>query len=368
MRSALRVLHVVSNMNNSETSTKIMNVYRHLDRKEVQFDFLVTAEGDYDKEIKQLGGHLFKIPSIECVGMIKYKRSLRQFFKGHRFYIIVHSHIDQMSYFPLREAKRVGIPIRVAQNHHVNEENSNWWKEIVARMIPFYANHYIASSDMEAESLFRWKAKNLEMMFKSIEAEHFHYSISLREQGRKELGISDDYFVVGHIGSLISKKNYTYLIELFVGFRRKYPKSTLVLVGDEDVKVRLKEKIAQFHLQDHVIMLNNKNVHKWIQVFDLAVFPSLLHGFPLSLIEAQGAGLPVLVSDTATRKIDLGTGLVQFIPLTNKRRWLEAMYEAYVERKREPVDWGILEEKGYGLNDVVKQTEQKYLQLRDDGI
>ena len=37
----LRVLHVVTDMNRGGLETMIMNYYRNIDRKKIQFDFLV---------------------------------------------------------------------------------------------------------------------------------------------------------------------------------------------------------------------------------------------------------------------------------------------------------------------------------------
>ena len=41
----------------------VMNIYRHIDKSKYQFDFLVIAdkEGDYDREIKKLGGKIYYV-------------------------------------------------------------------------------------------------------------------------------------------------------------------------------------------------------------------------------------------------------------------------------------------------------------------
>ncbi|QGH33852.1 glycosyltransferase [Gracilibacillus salitolerans] len=372
MESALRILHVVESMNQSEVGTMIMNVYRNLDRSKVQFDFLTNEEGDYDGEIHQLGGFIYRIPSINEAGMRDYQKALRQFFKGHRFYIVMHSHIDQMSVFPLKAAKRTGIPVRVAHSHNTKDNATGMikiLKEIAGSLIPIYATDFFASSPEAADWLFKRKAKQVEMMFKGIEIDRFYYSRSLREQGRQELNITDNEFVIGHIGRFAPQKNYDYLIELFVGFRRRIPQSKLVLIGDGPLRAQIEGKIKQYRVQDYVIFLGAKpDTEKWMQVFDLFIFPSLHEGLPLTLVEAQGAGLPIIASDSISKEVDLGAGLVQFIPLDNKNKWLEAMYEAYDHTYRNPIEPEILFKKGYDVKQVAQQTEQKYLQLRDEGI
>ncbi len=52
-----------------------------------------------------------------------------------------------------------------------------------------------------------------------------------------------------------------------------------------------------------------------MQAADVMVFPSLFEGLPVTLVEAQAAGLPVLMSDTVTEEVIL-TDLVQSLPLS----------------------------------------------------
>ncbi|MGP4042439.1 glycosyltransferase family 1 protein [Gracilibacillus sp. D59] len=318
MESALRILHVVDSMSHSEIGTMIMNVYRNLDRSKIQFDFLTCEEGDYNEEIRQLGGLIYHIPSRKEAGIKGYQKALRHFFKGHRFYIIMHSHIDQMSVFPLKAAKRAGIPVRIAHSHStksIRTEKRELFKEIAGFIIPIYATDYFACSTEAAEWLFKRKAKQAEIMFNGIELERFCYSHSRREQGRKELNIIDKEFVIGHVGRFTPQKNHDYLIELFVGFRRRIPQSKLILVGDGPLRAQIEAKIKQYHIQDHVILLGVKeDIKKWKQVFDLLVFPSQHESFPLTLLEAQVTGLPIITSDSISKEIDLGAGLIQFIP------------------------------------------------------
>ena len=90
----IRVLQIVTCMNRCGLETMIMNHYRKLNRKEFQFDFLVhrEEEGDYEKEILELGGKIYRISRLNPFS-IKYFKELDEFFKVHR-YKVVHCHLD----------------------------------------------------------------------------------------------------------------------------------------------------------------------------------------------------------------------------------------------------------------------------------
>ena len=60
----MRVLHVIGVMDRGGAETMVMNLYRAMDRSCIQFDFLVheQRDGDYDAEIRKLGGRFFRVP------------------------------------------------------------------------------------------------------------------------------------------------------------------------------------------------------------------------------------------------------------------------------------------------------------------
>ena len=58
-----RILHVVGGMNRAGAETMLMNLYRKLDKTKYQFDFVYFQDSkcDYDDEILELGGRIFRI-------------------------------------------------------------------------------------------------------------------------------------------------------------------------------------------------------------------------------------------------------------------------------------------------------------------
>lgn len=371
MESALRILHVVEEMKNGEKEAFLMNVYRKINRKKIQFDFLTTGDGELDNEIRQLGGHIYRIPSLS-EGYLAHKRSLRQFFKKHRFYIVVHSHLDQWSTFALREARRVGIPVRVAHSYQ-NANDGSWSlkmrKNIVGLFILFLATDYFACSTDAAKWLFKWKAEKAVLMRNAIDLERFCYSKSTREEMRAHLLLTEREFVIGHVGEMTKQKNHSYLLDLFIAFRRRIPQARLVLVGDGPLQREIEEKIDQYKIKEYVHILNNEeNQWQWIQAFDVFVYPSLYDGFSTSLIEAQGTGVPILASDTVTKEVDMGYQLIDYISIEEKLLWLEKIERIYSERKRIQVNQATLLESGFELKNLAHETEQRYLELRDERI
>lgn len=100
MAEAVRILHVLGNTRLGGAESRIMDLYRHMDRDRVQFDFLVHTgdvhtdkEGYFDKEIQSLGGRIFRIPRFRAYNYFSYKRAVRAFFREHHEFQVVQGHI-----------------------------------------------------------------------------------------------------------------------------------------------------------------------------------------------------------------------------------------------------------------------------------
>ena len=67
-----------------------------------------------------------------------------------------------------------------------------------------------------------------------------------------------------------------------------------------------KQKAAELGITESVQFLGNQgNPQDYYQAMDLFIFPSLYEGLPGTVLEAQAAGLPCLMSDTITQEVAL---------------------------------------------------------------
>lgn len=363
MKYPIRVLQVVTYMGRGGLETMLMNYYRHIDYSKVQFDFLTHREfdGDYDKEIKELGGNVYHLSNLNPLS-IDYKTSLNDFFENHPEYKIVHSHLDCMAGIPLKYAKLNNVPIRIAHAH-----NSNQTKDLKYPLKLFYkrnikknANYLFACGDEAGKWMFN--SDNFKVLNNAIDAKDYAFNMNIRNDKRKEFGISDDSILVGHVGRFFPQKNHEFLIDIFNQFHKDYPNSYLMLVGEGELKTSIQDKVKILGLEDYVIFTGlRSDVNELLQAMDVFLFPSLYEGLPVSIIEAQASGLPCLISDKVPIECKK-TDLVYQLNLEDSVNiWSDKVYELSLITRRDTYE--EIKESGFDIVENAKWLENFYIDL-----
>lgn len=370
VKKPIRILHIVSVMNRGGIETFLMNIYRKINRANVQFDFLVTREeiGIFDEEISALGGKIYNIPHIKKVGFTQYKQNVMRFFHEHHEYKIVHCHMNTWSGFFLPIAKKSDIPIRIAHSHIAGNAKISFkylpdfvFKQYHARFIKQSATHFFACGKKAGAYLFKNISQPFTIIPNAIEANAFKYDEPIALKMRKELGISKDAFVIGHVGRFVFQKNHAYLLKIFREIIGKKPNAILCLVGDGEYRRDIETTIHQLELENNVKILGIRNdVHHLMMMFDRLVFPSLFEGFPVILVEAQASGLPCIISNTISNEVDLKTGLITFVSLEESpETWAEHILQKKPSNRHAACETII--EKGYDSTSVANWLEQFYV-------
>jgi glycosyltransferase involved in cell wall biosynthesis len=329
--TAIRILQVFTIMNRGGAESMIMNYYRKIDRDKIQFDFLVHRKNiaAFDSEIESLGGKIYRLDPINPLFPKKYYKSLRNFFKEHNEYSVIHSHLNTFSCFPLKIAREFNIPCRIAHAHiaidKVNlitflRQKENL-KEIFKKIIKFQlkkkvkkdATHYFSCGKKAGKWLFGANT-GFKMMNNAIDTQVFQYNQFIAAEYKEKFNLNDS-LVIGHVGRFTSQKNHAYLLHIFAELLKKKPDSNLVLIGDGPLKSVIEKEAKNLSINKRVHFMGVRaDIPELYQMLDIFVFPSFYEGLPVTLIEAQAAGLKILTSDTITKEVHL-TNDIEFLSI-----------------------------------------------------
>lgn len=302
MSEPIRVLNLFTIMNRGGAETMVMNYYRNIDRNKIQFDFLVhrEEEGAYEKEILKLGGRIYRMPPIYPKNFSLYKKKIKEFFKEHPEYKIIHSHMSELGYFAFKEAKHQNIPVRICHAHNAPHgfDSKMIVRNYFKHAMMSYITHMFTCGEEAGLWLYGRKNKNnLIQLNNAIDAKKFNYNKDISLDVKNKLGLNNK-FVVGHVGRFAKQKNHIRLLKIFNSLLKKRHNSILVLVGSGDFDSECKKYIQENCLEDKILKLGTRgDINNILQGFDIFLFPSLFEGLPVSIVEAQASGLQCFISD-----------------------------------------------------------------------
>ena len=346
----IKVLVLDTVMDRGGAETMMMNYLRNMDRSKVQLDFMVNREykADYEDEIKELGGKIYRMCPMYPQNFGKYKRQIREFLKEHPEYQIIHSNLEERSYFALKEAKKLNIPVRISHSH--NAPKGFDLKSIVryyfrARLKPQVTHMFTCGLEAGDWLYGKENRDKFIMQNNAIDAKKYEYNEEIEKKIRKEFDL-EGKFVIGHVGRFFPQKNHTFLIDIFNEVHKKDKDAILILVGGGELKKEMENKVKSLGLEKSVIFTGvREDVNNIMQSFDLFILPSLFEGFPVTMVEAQAAGLKCIISDKVPKECDI-TGNVQIISLEEtKEKWAEEILKYKNSYKKESMYEKIVESK-----------------------
>ncbi len=326
MTPPVRVLHVVGALNHGGVETWLMHVLRHIDRDRFHFDFLVHSEqpAAYDDEARALGANI--IPCLHPSQPLRYGRNFKRILRAHGPYDVVHSHVHHFSGYALRLAAQAGVPTRIAHSHSDTAAHESQarparraYLALMERWVRRCATTGLAASAQAAAALFGpgWQRDpRCRLLYCGVDLAPFRAPAD-RAACRAEFGLPAGALVIGHVGSFKPVKNHAFFVEIAAEIVRREPRARFLLIGDGPLRPAIEQRAQAAGLGDRAVFAGPRgDVPRLLRgALDVFLMPSLYEGLPVAGLEAQAAGLPVILSDTITPEADVIPALVQHIPL-----------------------------------------------------
>lgn len=356
----IRVLCVFGSLDRGGAETMCMNLYRHIDRNKIQFDFVkhIDKKCSYEDEIISLGGKVYCAPRFKGWNLFPYLAWWHKHFKQHPEHQIVHGHYFSISGLYFMVAKRFGR-ITVAHSHHtVMLPQHPFIEKLFIFLCNRYADQRLACSNAAGQFLFG--DKQFTVLKNAIEVDRFAFDPVRRKAARSEFGFSDE-FVIGIIGRMEQIKNPFGAIKIFQEVHHKNPNARLLWIGDGPLHSEIERSIREYRLENAVFLTGvREDVDALYQAMDLFLFPSFHEGLGIVAIEAQAAGLPCFCSETIPHEVAV-TDLCVFLPLNCPCRWADEIitYQGFLRENTSPK----LIRDGYDIRVTVIWLEEYYCSL-----
>lgn len=266
--------------------------------------------------------------------LLKYVMKISSKIKGIRVFYTAHS-----------EPKRLFLGKNAAEGRAAEKliKNNN------LQMIALH-------DDMRKEINEMFHIDNTCIIRNGINFNRFHDCIERKEDIRKSLGIPKKAFVIGHVGRFHILKNHSFLIKIFDELCRRRDNSFLLLVGEGKLKSRVENDLLSLGLRDKCLILSHRSdIPQILKAMDVFVFPSLLEGLGIALIEAQVSGLRCVASDAVPQEA-FKTELAIPVSLSaSPQKWCDIILDKNIKG----VSDGHLDD--YDMNKEIKRLEELYI-------
>lgn len=361
----IRILHVVGKMDRAGAESMVMNLYRHMDRTQIQFDFITftSATGDYDAEILELGGKIIPILANNPVNrMLK----LRQFLKKNPEYKIVHAHMLLSNAFHLLAAKTAGVKHRISHAHNTNNGYSNTikkiyeqWALITNRQV---ATYKIACGELAAHYLFG-NSKNVWLLPNAVDIEKM-MTVARSSRDYIDQEFNNSALKILQVGRLSKVKNHQFSLKIAEQLKKRNIDFTLYIVGQGSLESGLKQQVRDKSLADNVKFLGVRtDITELMASADYMIMPSIHEGFPVVLVESQTVGLKSLVSNNVSAEVDLGLGLVDFLSIDSTDAWVDRLLTSGHSMSTDDEILDVLKSNGFDAATNAQQLLHVYLSL-----
>jgi glycosyltransferase involved in cell wall biosynthesis len=280
---------------------------------------------------------------------------------------LVHLHGYGATTFGRLAAAQRGWP--VVLHEHANHTTTPWFQQVADTLLAPYTDIGIAVS--KSTAAFTINARKLpeervKVVYLGAPLDEFARERSAEEvaAARAELGLPADAPVVGTVTRLMPSKGNQYFVEAVAHVAPQIPEARFVIVGEGELQGELEAQARQLCVADRLLFAGfRRDVGAAYSAFDIAVFPSLWEGTPLTAFEALAMGKPIVSTDADGLSDILTPGVdALVVPQRDGRALADAVLALAADpaRRRALAEAARGTGQRYGIDRFVRRMEQLY--------
>ena len=349
----------------------ILNMYAHF-REDIQYTFATPFHANHQVLLQRISARGDRL--IACGYPFESKKRKAYLLRAARKmitrdYDVIHIHSG--SVFNLTAAawfaKRKKLKV-IVHSHAtgVNNASHRLIRNLSSGILSRSADVFLACSKEAAAFMFPEPVVRNEkytVIKNGIDLERFAFHPEVRGKVRKQLDL-EDRMMVCCVGRFSAEKNQLFLLDVFMSYRRKNPRASLLLIGgDGPAREKIQARTKELGIEEDVrLLLEREDVPDLLSAADVFVLPSLYEGLGIAAVEAQAAGLPVICSENVPAEAAVSR-LFHQLPLSEGPEAWAAEIDRLIPAARKDVTDEIVRH-GYAAGQSAQELEKIYLSLR----
>ena len=328
-----RVLHIVETLGRGATENWLLRMLAHAKATGAPVDwtfYCALAEaGPQAAHAVSLGAKVVTSP-VPIGAKIAFVRALRGELKSGR-YDVLHSHHDLVSALYLGAAVGISLRRRLVHVHNAGEAvltdnplKRRVYKPILRQGALLLADQIVSVSDHALDTFLGGRRRRPErdmVQYCGIDTSAFTGPAPDRRQFRLDLGLSENAVILLFAGRMVAEKNPAFVVDVLLHLRKLESRAVAVFAGSGPDEEQVLQRAQGVGLTDQVRALGWRNdLPDILRCADLFILPSPeqpMEGFGLAVVEAQLAGLRLLVSRGIADDPLLPNAIYRRLPLSD---------------------------------------------------
>lgn len=321
-----------------------------------------NSEPDIESILKKINCKIINFPD-------RNKHTFSYFFKLTKFIRkqkidVVHANGNSATLaIEMLAAKIGGCPKRIAHSHNTTCDHVKMDKMLRPLFYRTYTD--AVACGIEAGN---WLFPNRSFLVipNGRNLSKFKFNKEKRKEVRKDLNLGNE-IVIGHVGGFVSQKNHSFLLKIYSQLLEKNIPIKFFMIGDGEEREKIEQQSKELGFGNQLVFTGNvNNVEDYLQAMDVMIFPSLFEGLPLSVLEWQISGLPVVMSNNITDECILNDS-VKRLPLSDGSRvWAQKTLDMVKQyrNKRELISKKSIHEaviKKFDINVSSQMLRNEYM-------
>ena len=247
--------------------------------------------------------------------------------------IVIHAHLNVLGTLKRMSSQLKGIKLFYTCHSnpkvHLNDNTKNHELSAAKYLIVHNGLRLIALHEEMCKELNDLLGiTNSTIIWNGVNFSKFSNLLESKMIIRNSLSIPQEAFVVCHVGSFSMAKNHPFIIDVFSQICKRVPNAFLLLVGNGDCS-NVRNMLNLNGLSGKYMILSNRSdVERMLKASDVFLFPSLYEGLPVSLVEAQIAGLRCVVSNTITESCFLFPTTIPLSLEESAEKWADVVLDS----------------------------------------
>jgi glycosyltransferase involved in cell wall biosynthesis len=285
---------------------------RHARKRNIDVDWTLYCAlgqpGEMEREARALGARVIYSP-VPLAAKMQFIRALRtELRRGD--YNVLHCHHDLVSAVYLVAAAGLPIDRRIVHVHNADETiptpnylKQRLYREPMRRICLAMADHIVGISNHTLDTFLAGRSRRSGrdvVHYYGVDPTPFQNNTADRAGFRRQLGLPENALILLFAGRLVPEKNPAFAVDVLSDLQHMRPQAVAVFAGAGSQEQAVVTRARELGIDNSVRLLGwRPDLPEIMGCSDWFILPHPEHpmeGFGLAVIEAQLAGLRLLLS------------------------------------------------------------------------